>query len=116
MGFNARKLENGSLVVNEDDIVIVSNKSTKKEGYFARVSTALLTEGNVSIGFRSVIPDKSKHRVTVGQVLPNISKERSALLVGKPIEQFREGEDFTVSVPNKIDKLRYTLGRKLLNQ
>src|SRR3989344_2499447 len=113
MSYKSREVDDGSLVVNEGDIVIVSNERGKKNGIFARVGMAELLEGQAIVAFHPVIDDKTRHRGANGLLLPNLSPEKSALLIGKPDENFVKGQDFSVSVPNRLDKIRYSVGKKL---
>ena len=108
----AREIDNGSLVVNEGDVVIVS-KIQKKKGVFSKVGIVELVEGEALVGLQPVIDDKTKHVTTHGKLLPNLSSEKSALLTLTSSE-FVEGKNFSISVPNKLDKVRYFIGKKLL--
>ena len=108
-----REIDKRSLVVDEGDLVIVSNTSNKKDGVFAEVGIAELVEGEALVGFRPVIDDKTKHRCLTGKLLPNLSPKKSVLLTRtSPI--FIDGKNFSITVPNKFDKARHLLGRKLL--
>ena len=65
------------------------------------------------VGLKPVIDDKTKHVTIYGKLLPNLSSDKSVLLTltsGK----FVEGKNFSISAPDKLDKVRYFIGKKLL--
>ena len=55
----AREIDNGPIVVNEGEIVIVSDTQKKKYGIFARVGVSELGGGEAMVGLLPVIADKS---------------------------------------------------------
>lgn len=103
----------GGIVVEEEDVVIVSNQPTKKGGWFAKVGTTELVKGDALVGLHPVVKDESKNKSLTGKLLPNLSPENSVLLTEDGTE-FVEGKSISITLPNKIDKLRHRIGKKLL--
>ena len=114
MSFRAIEYEDGSLVVSKGDVVMLSNNSSKNGGVFARVGASELLEGNALVGFYPEINDKRLHRSTTGRLSPSTTSNLRVVLKGKTGE-FEEG-GFSVHVPNRIDKIRYNVGRRLLGR
>jgi len=108
-----REIDNGSLVVNEGDVVIVSNTRKRQDGFFSKVGISELNEGEALVGLRPVINDKTRHSVVSGKLLPNSSPEISVLL-DEMAGEFVEGKGVFIYVPNKLDRVRYFIGKKLL--
>lgn len=112
MSFRAKEYEDGSMVVNEGDIVIVSDTSKKNDGVFAKVGICELVGGKALVGLHPVIEDKNRHKSLVGGLSPSTSPHTKVVLEGKTGD-FKEG-DFSAHVPNKVDQIRYKVGKKML--
>ena len=108
-----REIDKNSIVVDEGDIVIVSDERTKKNGGFSKVSISPLVDGDALVVLQPELSGKTKRRSLTGKLLPNLSPENSALLTGGTAK-FVKGESISVTPPNKLDKLRHRLGKILL--
>lgn len=109
----SREIDKNSLVVNDGDIVIVSNTPTKKGGIFAEVGVSPLVGSDALVALRPEVSGKVKRGSLTGKLLPNLSPTNSALLTGGETE-FVEGKSISVTLPNNLDRLRRFLGKKLL--